>query len=59
MSDEENIEEMRKALLRDMTTGTEVPVEKVIEFPNDDIPDYLRFLSRFENQPCHINITTG
>jgi len=60
MSEEERtVEETREALLRGMTTGSEVPVEKVIHFSNDDVPNYLRYLAQFENQPCRIMITTG
>jgi hypothetical protein len=40
-------EENRKNLLRRMSA---VPgcIEKVVHFQNDDVPDYLKNLSRFE-----------
>lgn len=44
----------RKALVKAMSTGSNKRVDKVIEFSNDDIPDYLRHLKELKKQTSKI-----
>ena len=36
-----------------------LPVKKVIPFPNDDVPNYLRELDKFEERSRQTNLVVG
>ena len=42
-------EQSREALLRRMTAGSGPAVEATVPFQNNDVPEYLRELRRFED----------
>ncbi len=50
--------ESRKALLRRMSTKSTDRIDKVIPFSNDDVPNYLKGLRRFEewSRKAEINL---
>ena len=55
-----SFERGRKGLVVGMSSRSrKLPVKKVIPFPNDDVPNYLRELDKFEERSRQTNLVVG
>jgi hypothetical protein len=55
-----SFEQGRKKLLVEMSARSrKQPIKKVIPFRNDDVPNYLRELDKFEEKSRHTNLVVS